>query len=442
MLVVGTPELLEQVSTKYVLEKNFLLKNFLFPLTDGLDIVSLNGASWKKWRAIFNPGFNPSQLTKLIPTVVHNTLIFCDQLDKHVETRHIFAMKPLTDNLILDVIGSVTLDVELNSQTRYNKFVHSLRTQIKWMTTGSDNNLLNRYDPMRPFVQYYHGRIVNQYIFKELDQRITSWQNMTATNSHDRNRTIIDLALQAYSDSKTDDSNVLDDPFFRKVCASQLKIFMFAGHDTTSSGICFNLWLLSQHTEALSRTCEEHSKIFGTDPSRAAELMKQSPHLLGQLQYTTAVIKEALRLFTPVTSTRAGRADVNLIDAEGQLLPTEGLVVWSNQHSIHRDASYWASPHVFMPERWLASPDDPLHPTKGMWRPFEQGPRNCIGQELAMLEMKIVLVLVCRTYVFEPAYHEVYGKKGNVQTVLDSEAYQVDIMQPRGNLPLRVKRAT
>ena len=58
-----------------------------------------------------------------------------------------------------------------------------------------------------------------------------------------------------------------------------------------------------------------------------------------------------------------------------------------------------------------------------------------------MIEMKIVLVLVSRTYTFRPAYDEKYAETGKKPpTVLGQKAYQVDMMGPKGGLPLRVER--
>jgi len=58
-----------------------------------------------------------------------------------------------------------------------------------------------------------------------------------------------------------------------------------------------------------------------------------------------------------------------------------------------------------------------------------------------MLEMKIVLVLASRTYNFVPAYDELDKKAGREQPTVHGEtAYQVDILQPRGNLPVRVSK--
>lgn len=58
-----------------------------------------------------------------------------------------------------------------------------------------------------------------------------------------------------------------------------------------------------------------------------------------------------------------------------------------------------------------------------------------------MLEMKVVLVLTSRTYNLESAYDELDNKAGREQPSLHGEkAYQVDILQPRGNLPMRVTK--
>jgi len=122
--------------------------------------------------------------------------------------------------------------------------------------------------------------------------------------------------------------------------------------------------------------------------------------------------------------------------------PTEGFLVFTNIHTPHHDPAFWPDPEAFLPKRWLVGPEDPLYPVKGAWRAFEYGPRACIGQELAMLEMKTVLVMVARTFDFRAAYEELDQKRGGVvRTVHGERAYQVEMMQPRGDLPCRVEIA-
>ena len=79
-------------------------------------------------------------------------------------------------------------------------------------------------------------------------------------------------------------------------------------------------------------------------------------------------------------------------DLEGRSLPTNGYLVWAVSQPLHRDPEYWPQPDSFLPDRWLVPPGDPLYPVKGAWRPFEYWPRNCNGHELAMLEIKVVMV--------------------------------------------------
>lgn len=448
MLVIGTPDIMHQIAYDHVLKKTDVLKSYLRPLTDGLDMVSMDGAPWKKWRSVFNPGFSPTHLMTLIPLIVRETEVYCGILDDHASRCDIFSMKSLTDNLILDVIGQVALGVQFNCQQTYNQIIHSLRTQIKWLTVGLESNPLDRYNPFRPLVHWYHGRIVNNFVSNILNQRLEAWHNHrpNGSASFKSKRTVIDLAISAYAELQpspilTDSEKPAMDAHFKKMCQSQLKVFLFSGHDTTSSAICFHLWLLSQNLTSLQRLRDEHTQIFGADPSAAATAIATSPHLLNQLPYTAAVIKESLRLFPTVTISRTGEEGFSVVDAHGRAFPTDYLTIWPNQHSCHRDPAYWPEPESFIPERWTVPAGDPLYPIKGVWRAFEQGPRSCIAQELAMLEMKIVLVLVSRRFVFVPAYDEVCARMGRKpETVMGQQAYQAEEMGPKGGLPMRVER--
>lgn len=109
MLVVASLESLHQVTQEHSLPKYHALKDFLKPIADGLDIVTMEGQTWKTWRGIFNPGFSMNHLMSLVPKVVQETQTFCDALQKHSQDRTMFQMKDLTDFLALDIIGRVVL---------------------------------------------------------------------------------------------------------------------------------------------------------------------------------------------------------------------------------------------------------------------------------------------------------------------------------------------
>ena len=230
------------------------------------------------------------------------------------------------------------------------------------------------------------------------------------------------------------------DSTFKRVAMSQIKLFLFSGHDTTSSTVCYIFYVLAMNPTVLARVRAEHASIIGLEASKTASLVKSDPFLLNQLPYTLAVIKETLRMYPAVSSTRAGEPNFSVSDDTGRLFPTDGFLVWANPQPIHRDPTYWEQPDSFLPERWLVTPGDPLHPVKGAWRPFEHGPRNCIGQELAMLEIKVIMVMTVRRFEIELMYEQSGCGKG-IRTVYAQRGYQIQRAQPSDDLPCRVTKA-
>ncbi|KAL8943873.1 MAG: hypothetical protein Q9211_000812 [Gyalolechia sp. 1 TL-2023] len=79
-LVVASPATLPQITTEHVLPKFPAIRDFLYPLSNGKDIVGMDGPEWKYWRSVFNPGFSANYLMKLVPAIVKETTVFCDIL--------------------------------------------------------------------------------------------------------------------------------------------------------------------------------------------------------------------------------------------------------------------------------------------------------------------------------------------------------------------------
>lgn len=310
--------------------------------------------------------------------------------------------------------------------------------QIRWLTFGAEVNPFDRYNPLRPFVHRYNAWRMDRYVSRELDNRMAHFKTTKRTKS------VMDLALNAYL-AETPGKTTIEgmDSTFRRFAMSQIKLFLFSGHDTTSSSICYLFYVLSQNPSALRRVRVEHDNLFGSDLDETAALINKNPFLLNQLPYTLAVIKEVLRLYPVVSSTRAGEPGFNVTDEQGRQFPTDGFLVWANPQVIQRNPAYWPRSDDFVPERWLVPPGDPLHPIKGTWRPFEYGPRNCIGQELAMVEMKIILVMTLRRFGIEPAYEDRGRQKqgGTVATVYGERGYQIQRAQPSDDFPCRIVTA-
>ena len=118
------------------------------------------------------------------------------------------------------------------------------------------------------------------------------------------------------------------------------------------------------------------------------------------MTYASAVIKETLRLWPPAGTARMIKAESGIIvrTTIGEI-SLKGVNVYNCAIMIQRDpAVYGETANNFVPERWLG--DDANQLPSSAWRPFERGPRNCIGQELANIEARIVIALVARRYDF------------------------------------------
>jgi len=334
-----------------------------------------------------------------------------------------------------------TRDTRLHYQTRDNALAKALRSQIEWTTFGTTFNPFKRYLTIRPIVRWYNDRLMDRYIESEIDK---SYARTKATGEKP-SKSVLALALQDYIQNSTSNTDTIH-PAFKEALKANMRLFLFAGHDTTSSTLIFCYHHLSKHPSALAKMKSEHDQVFGKFESadQLRETILSRPQLLNSLPYTMAVIKETLRLNPPSSVIRKGKAGVYITDDEGTRYPTEGCNVFALNPALHRNPKYWPEPESFLPERWLASPGDSLHPTEGSWRPFNAGQRGCIGQTLAVLELKIALVMTVREFSVRPAYEEWderVGRKG-MKTVNGERCYSAEVggggAHPADGYPCRV----
>ncbi|KAJ8066207.1 hypothetical protein OCU04_005292 [Sclerotinia nivalis] len=162
-------------------------------------------------------------------------------------------------------------DTHLDSQVKTNSFVAALLDQNRWLSFGNEVNLMKRYHPFRPIKRWWNNRRMEQYIWRELNLRFKSKHGHGKATKNLRSKTIIDLALDNYLASKPQ-SNSVDaiDTIFRDSTTSQIRTFVFAGHDTTSSTMCYAFHLLSTHPKARQLLIAEHGLILGPDHNQAA----------------------------------------------------------------------------------------------------------------------------------------------------------------------------
>nr|XP_010960417.1 cytochrome P450 4F3-like isoform X2 [Camelus bactrianus] len=180
--------------------------------------------------------------------------------------------------------------------------------------------------------------------------------------------------------TKDEDGTGLSDEDIR----AEADTFMFAGHDTTASGLSWVLYNLAKHPEYQERCRQEVEELLKDREPKEIEWDD-----LTQLPFLTMCIKESLRLHPPAP-TISRRCTQDIVLPDGRVIP-KGVICLISIFGIHHNPSVWPDPEVYDPFRF-----DPEH-IKGRsplaFIPFSAGPRNCIGQSFAMTEMKVVLAL-------------------------------------------------
>ncbi|XP_023076978.1 cytochrome P450 4B1 isoform X3 [Piliocolobus tephrosceles] len=187
------------------------------------------------------------------------------------------------------------------------------------------------------------------------------------------------LGVQDEDDSKLSDADL----------RAEVDTFMFEGHDTTTSGISWFLYCMALYPEHQHRCREEVREILGDQDSFQWDD-------LGKMTYLTMCIKESFRLYPPVPQVyRQLSKPVTFVD--GRSLPA-GSLISMHIYALHRNSAVWPDPEVFDPLRFSTENASKRHPFAFM--PFSAGPRNCIGQQFAMTEMKVVTAMCLLHFEF------------------------------------------
>jgi cytochrome P450 len=168
----------------------------------------------------------------------------------------------------------------------------------------------------------------------------------------------------------------------------EVMTFVIAGYETTSSALEWTLILLAQHPSAAERVRRESREVCGGRSPTPADLPR--------MPYTRMVIDEALRLYPPVF----GLSRRVLQDAElGGYHVSKGMQVLVSPYALHRSPALWEDPDRFDPERFAPEPAAQRHRYAHV--PFGAGPRQCIGNAFALMELQVIIPSLIGALHFE-----------------------------------------
>jgi cytochrome P450 len=175
----------------------------------------------------------------------------------------------------------------------------------------------------------------------------------------------------------------------RQVRDEAMTIFL-AGHETTANALTWTWYLLSQHPGVEARLAEEVDRELDGRPPNVDDLAR--------LPYVEAVVTESMRLYPPAWI--LGRMAVREHPVREYVMPV-GSTALLSPYVVHHDPRWFPDPFRFDPERW--EPEAAAARPKFSYFPFGGGPRVCIGESFAWMELRLVVARTAQRWGFRLA---------------------------------------
>jgi cytochrome P450 len=175
----------------------------------------------------------------------------------------------------------------------------------------------------------------------------------------------------------------------------EVMTLFLAGHETTANALAWTIYLLTQHPGIAQQLAAEVRPVGMRSCASAADDLESELGIKDD-DLLSRVIRESLRLYPPVWA--IGRRATQGLRIGGTEVP-KGAIVLACQWALHRSDRYFSNPIQFDPDRWMS--DDQRALPKYAFFPFGGGPRSCIGEGFAWMELRIVLTEILRRWRFE-----------------------------------------
>lgn len=385
---------------KHLLQDNHLnyVKGFDYQRMEpllGHGLLTSNGEQWKRHRRLAQPGFHRQRVAGFATLMVRQTHAMISrwralgpqpEVDVHAELMRL-TLEIVSEALFSTALGDVTRQVgdalgEALAMT--DERVNSIGVMPLWVPTPFNVRYRKRLDVL--------DRVVREIIVSRRQQ----------PPSDDL------LSMLMHARDEGSETPALDDSALR----DEVMTMILAGHETTANALSFAQVLLTKNPDIERRMHSSVVAALGTHDGDAE---------LNGLGYVKQVAEEAMRLYPPAwLFGRQALAD-DVID--GFKIPAKSLVL-AVAYLTHRDPDLWPDPERFDPDRFTPELAATRH--RFAFYPFSAGPRQCIGNGFAMMELQLVLATLAQHVRLE---------------VLEPDRVEVEAtitLRPKGTVPTRI----
>ncbi|XP_068657085.1 cytochrome P450 734A1-like [Aristolochia californica] len=376
-IALGEPELIKEVLLNPSGAFGRVNYNPLSKLLFGQGLVALTGEKWTRHRRIANSAFRMERVKDLIPEIVASTAKMLERWEGRSKERsepfEIEVHKEL-HYLTADIISRSAF----GSSYEEGKRIFQLQDQQIELALEA---LRSIYIPGFRFLLTSKNR-KRWRIEKEIREAIRKLILANGEASENSKNLLGQLISTNKNQEKEDRIGVED-------IIDECKTFYFAGKETSANLLTWALLLLTNHQEWQTKAREEVIRVCGRNGVPTSEG-------LTQLKTVTMVLDETLRLYSPaVMLKRQAYRDVKL----GNFNIPSGTQFYIPTISLHRDTRLWGEDsEEFNPQRF----EEPRKHLAAFF-PFGLGSRICVGQNLAMVEAKVVVAMVLQRFILSVA---------------------------------------
>ena len=343
----------------------------------GNGLLTNNGKDWLKQRRLIQPGFSKIKITNLVSIMDDEIEKAFRSFDREPEVDLYDFFHTLAFNIVAKTLFSS--DIEETEVKELGKIITEVQEVFaKEVRLPFYTQILKAFGVIGKTIR--KSERSKAIIQRVLDKR---------RNSGEEKNDLLDMLIQ----SRYEDTQL---PMSDKQLVDEMLILFIAGHETTANALSFIFFEISRNPEAEKKLRQEIAEE-GENAFTTESLMKKS--------FTVNVIKEAMRLHSPAWAIdRQALEDDRFKDYSWE----KGTLIILYISGLHRNPKYWDRPDEFIPERF-----DDENAKNFAYYPFGAGPRLCIGEHFAMMEMALIVRKFYEKYSFQ-SYQKTLEKKALV----------------------------
>ena len=365
ILLVSGPALIEEVlvARRHHLIKDIAQRSDYALIGNGLFLSE--GATWRRQRHLMQPAFHRARIAGYADTMVALT------------TR---ALDGWRDGATRDIYADMSrLAMRIVARTLFGA---DLRAEVDEVAAGLDAALAALADRVRGpqlFIPLAVPAPAHRRLWRARRRIDAIVARLIATRV--AGGAPGDDLLGMLLDARDEDGA----PLAPMQVRDEVMTILVGGYETAADLLAAAWALLAQHPDVEAALHEELRAVLGGCPPTFADLPR--------LRYTGWVVAEALRLFPPAPA--LGREVTAAFDLGGYRV-ARGTDVLISQWVVHRDPRFFDAPGRFRPARWADDLAGRL--PRFAYFPFGGGPRVCIGNTFATMEMTLVLATIAQAY--------------------------------------------